>query len=73
MFTYWQAGYSDKGNKMDKVYDDVEIRLTHVMGYIKAMVSKDKKTMQDAYPVQMSEGQKDFIMGHLQYIRNSFR
>lgn len=55
---------------MNKVYNDIEVRLSHVMGYIKAMVPKDKKTMQDTYPVQMSEKQKDFIMGHLQYIRD---
>ena len=34
------------------------------------MIPKDKKTMQDNFPVEMSEEQKNFILNHLQYIRD---
>ena len=30
------------------------------------MVPKDKKTMGDIYPVEMTEAQKDYIMDYLQ-------
>ena len=55
---------------MNKVNNDIDIRLSHVMRYINAMIPKDKKTMQDNLPVEMSEEQKTFIMNHLQYIRD---
>ena len=55
---------------MNKINNDIDIRLSHVMGYINAMIPKDKKTMQDNFPVEMSEEQKTFIMNHLQYIRD---
>ena len=58
---------------MNKINNDIDIRLSHVMGYIKAMIPKDKKTMQNKFPLEMSEGQKDFIMGHLQYIRDKLK
>ena len=53
---------------MNKINNDIDIRLSHVMGYINAMEPKDKKTMQDNYPVEMSEAQKNYIVNHLQYI-----
>ena len=53
--------------------ESLSIRLSHVVRYINAMVPKDKKTMQDKFPLEMSEGQKDFIMGHLQYIRDKLK
>ena len=40
------------------------------MGYIKAMVPKNNKTMQDSYPVEMNENQKNYIIKHLEAIRN---
>ncbi len=55
---------------MNKVNNDIDIRLSHVMRYINAMIPKDKKTMQDNFPVEMSEEQKNFILNHLQYIRD---
>ena len=58
---------------MNKINNDIDIRLSHVMGYIKAMIPIDKKTMQNKFPLEMSEGQKDFIMGHLQYIRDKLK
>ena len=55
---------------MNKVNNDIDIRLSHVMRYINAMIPKDKKTMQDNFPVEMSEEQNNFILNHLQYIRD---
>ena len=46
----------------------LSISVKHVMGYIEAMVPKDKKTISEIYPVEMSETQKDYIINHLQYI-----
>ena len=40
------------------------------MRYINAMIPKDKKTMQDNFPVEMSEEQKNFILNHLQNRRD---
>jgi len=47
-----------------------DIRITHVIRYINAMVSKDKKTLQDSYPFEMSKNQKDYIIQHLEAIKN---
>ena len=47
-----------------------DIHLTHVIRYINAMVTKDKKTMQDSYPVEMNENQKNYIIKHLEAIRD---
>ena len=47
-----------------------DIRISHVIRYINAMVPKDKKTMQDNYPVEMSENQKNYIIKHLEAIGN---
>ena len=58
---------------MNKINNDIDIRLSHVMGYINAIIPKDKKTMQNKFPLEISEGQKDFIMGHLQYIRDKLK
>ncbi len=55
---------------MNKINNDIDIRLSHVVGYINAMIPKDKKTMQDSYPVEMNENQKDYIIKHLEAIRN---
>ena len=55
---------------MNKINNDIDIRLSHVMGYIKAMVPKNNKTMQDSYPVEMNENQKNYIIKHLEAIRN---
>ena len=38
------------------------------MRYIDTMGQKDKKTMSDVYPIEMTENNKKYIMGHLQYI-----
>ena len=46
-----------------------DIRISHVIRYINAMVPKDKKTMQDAYPVEMTETEKTYIVAHLQAIK----
>ena len=48
--------------------ESLSIRLSHVVRYINAMVPKDKKTISEIYPVEMSETQKDYIINHLQYI-----
>ena len=55
---------------MNKVNNDIDIRLSHVMRYINAMIPQDKKTIQHNFPVEMSEEQKNFILNHLQYIRD---
>ena len=47
-----------------------DIQISHVIRYINAMVSKDKKTMQDSYPVEMNENQKNYIIKHLEAIRD---
>ena len=47
-----------------------DIRISHVIRYINAMIPKDKKTMQDSYPVEMNENQNDYIIKHLEAIRN---
>ena len=46
----------------------LSISVKYVMGYIEAMVPKDKKTISEIYPVEMHESQKDHIINHLQYI-----
>ena len=48
-----------------------DIQISHVIRYINAMVSKDKKTMQDSYPVEMNENQKNYIIKHLEAIRDA--
>ena len=47
-----------------------DIQISHVIRYINAMVSKDNKTMQDSYPVEMNENQKNYIIKHLEAIRD---
>lgn len=44
----------------------LSINVKHLIYYIEAMVPKDKKTMGDIYPVEMTEAQKDYIMDYLQ-------
>ena len=46
-----------------------DVRISHVIRYINAMVGKDKKTMQDSYPAEMSESQKNYIIKHLEHIQ----
>ena len=46
----------------------LSISVNHVMRYIDIMGKKDKKTMSDVYPIEMTENNKKYIMGHLQYI-----
>jgi len=53
--------------------ESLSIRLSHVVRYINAMVPKDKKTMQDNYPVEMSEAQKNYIVNHLQFILDEIK
>ena len=50
-----------------------DIRISHVIRYINAMIPKDKITMQDSYPVEMNENQKNFIIKHLEAIRNDIK
>ena len=53
--------------------ESLSIRLSHVVRYINAMVPQDKKTMQDNYPVEMSEAQKNYIVNHLQFILDEIK
>ena len=46
----------------------LSISVNHVMRYIDTMGKKDKKTMSDVNPIEMTENNKKYIMGHLQYI-----
>ena len=48
----------------------LSISVNHVMRYIDTMGKKDKKTMSDVYPIEMTENNKKYIMEHLQYIYN---
>ena len=48
----------------------LSISVNHVMRYIDIMGKKDKKTMSDVYPIEMTENNKKYIMEHLQYIYN---
>ena len=48
--------------------ENLSVNVSHVIRYINEMVPKDKKTMQDNYPVEMSEAQKNYIVNHLQFI-----
>ena len=41
------------------------------MRYMNSIVPKDKKTMADKYPVEMTETHKDYIMAHLQHIHDN--
>ena len=50
-----------------------DIRISHVIRYINAMVPKDKKTMQDAYPVEMTETEKTYIVAHLEEIKEEIK
>jgi len=50
-----------------------DIRISHVIRYINSMVTKDKKTLQDSYPVEMSQNQKDYIIKHLETIKNDIK
>ena len=53
--------------------ESLSIRLSHVVRYINAMVPKDKKTMLDNYPVEMSESQKNYIVNHLKFILDEIK
>ena len=50
-----------------------DIRISHVIRYINGMVPKDKKTMQDAYPVEMNEAAKTYIVAHLEEIKEEIK
>ena len=44
----------------------LSINVKHLIYYIEAMIPKDRRTMGDIYPVEMTEAQKDYIMDYLQ-------
>jgi hypothetical protein len=44
----------------------LSINVRHLIYYIEAMIRKDRRTMSDIYPIEMTEAQKDYIMGYLQ-------
>ena len=46
----------------------LSMMVQHVMFYINAMIPKDKRTVSDIYPAEMTKIHKDYIIGHLQYI-----
>ena len=60
---------------MDKevMKETLSVNVSHVIRYINEMVPKDKKTMQDNYPVEMSEAQKNYIVNHLQFILDEIK
>ena len=41
------------------------------MRYMNSIVPKDKKTMADKYPVEMTKTHKDYIVAHLQHIHDN--
>ena len=53
--------------------ENLSISVSHVIRYINAMVPKDKKTMQDAYPVEMTETEKTYIVAHLEAIKEEIK
>ena len=44
----------------------LSINVRHLIYYIEAMIPKDRRTMGDIYPVEMTEAHKYYIMGYLQ-------
>jgi hypothetical protein len=44
----------------------LSINVRHLIYYIESMIRKDRRTMSDIYPIEMTEAQKDYIMGYLQ-------
>ena len=45
-------------------------RVGHLINYVNVMVTKDKKSGAEIYPIEMTKFHKDFIIKHLQYINN---
>ena len=45
-------------------------RVGHLINYVNVMVTKDKKSGREIYPIEMTKFHKDFIINHLQYIKN---
>ena len=45
-------------------------RVGHLINYVNVMVTKDKKSGSEIYPIEMTKFHKDFIINHLQYIKN---
>ena len=37
----------------------LSINVKHLIYYIEAMIPKDRRTMNDIYPIEMTESQKD--------------
>ena len=46
----------------------LSIGVKHLMYYIGALVPKDKKTMGDIYPIEVTAEQKNYIMNYLQHL-----
>ena len=66
---YLLIGCFGKGNKMN--VEDIPLRVKHLMRYMNSIVPKDKKTMADKYPVEMTKTDKDYIVAHLQHIHDN--
>ena len=60
------AGYENKMN-----VEDIPLKLKHLIRYMDSMVPKDKKTMADKYPVEMTKTDKDYITSYLQHIHDN--
>ena len=59
------------GNENKMNLEDLPLRVKHLIRYMNSIVPKDKKTMADKYPVEMTETDKDYITAHLQHIHNN--
>jgi len=66
---YLLIGCFDKENKMN--LEDLPLRVKHLIRYMNSIVPKDKKTMADKYPVEMTKTHKDYITAHLQHIHDT--
>ena len=56
------------GNENKMNVEDIPLKLKHLIRYMDSMVPKDKKTMADKYPVEMTKTDKDYITSYLQHI-----
>ena len=49
----------------------LSLKVKHLMLFMNSIVPKDKKTMADKYPVEMTKTHKDYITAHLQHIHDN--
>ena len=45
------------------------VNVSHVIGYIKALVTRDRRSAAEIYPIEITETNKEYIIGHLEHIK----